>query len=172
MKQIEDEFKYIAQLHKPLKVASVQKASVPHTPVLESATVAEAFNDEELVCVRPTDEWATILKHEPWVLVGLDKKMFETRVMFLRTLFQDAHIPVLRSCLVRAAGNVSKAAAVCCYLVPEILGVKDKVVFTVVEGSEQDIELQQRLTRIKDLVGKEGDEKMKMRTSDLISKPK
>ncbi|GIQ83269.1 hypothetical protein KIPB_004562 [Kipferlia bialata] len=67
--------------------------------------------------------------------------------MLLREIFgHNSRLAIVRSCLLRAGGNISKGAAICAYIRPDLLGTKNRVLFV---RTPEDIGLQEQEQRAK-----------------------
>lgn len=98
--------------------------------VAPSATASETLLDNMRVFAVPDAVFCDILKKTPWQILGIDEQDFEVRLELLRRVFgEEANTAVLRSCLVRAGGQLSKAVAVAGYIRPDVLGTSKKLIF-------------------------------------------
>ena len=78
----------------------------------------------------PDANFLESLKRAPWVLLNIDEVEFDIRIELMRRVYgDDANVGVLRSCLLRASGNLGKAISVGSYIRPDILGSSKKIVF-------------------------------------------
>jgi hypothetical protein len=130
--QITIEFDEIYRLQHGLSVQAlfVARDSVPVT-LNPASRVDDVLRDNDIVFVSPSEHWMAILRTSPWDLLAISRAEFEDRVGLLRALFsQEANVPALRSCLMRAAGSVGKATYFASALSIQVLGIPTRLVFT------------------------------------------
>ncbi|KAG9389665.1 hypothetical protein J8273_8965 [Carpediemonas membranifera] len=128
IEQLEVEFQDIYKVATPFKIADLRKGDqvLPREELVENVLSAD-----DIAYVLPSPDWKEIVCTQSHKIVGLEKEDFEERVRLLRQLFgETAKLPVLRSCLLRASGDVSVAAGVCSYITPEAMGIQQKVCFS------------------------------------------
>ncbi|KAH0571079.1 hypothetical protein SS50377_27374 [Spironucleus salmonicida] len=126
IQQAEEDFQATYNLAKCPKFVKLQMDDQE----IHQTTPCDRLNDMQRIQLVPEQLWIDLLKRQPWDLLGIDEGEFEVRVELMRKVFgDDANTGVLRSCLLRASGNLGKAVAVGSYIRPDLMGTTKKVVF-------------------------------------------
>ncbi|CAL6003238.1 Conserved_hypothetical protein [Hexamita inflata] len=128
IEQLQQEFKTTYGLSTQARILRLQNER--NEDVSTHSTVGENFTDQSRIFAIPDPGFCDLLKRSPWQIIGVEEQEFEVRLELLRRIFGDEANPaVLRSCLVRAGGQLGKAVAVASYIRPDVLGTSKKLIF-------------------------------------------
>eukprot|EP00767_Chilomastix_cuspidata_P003421 gnl/Chilomastix_cuspidata/3544.p1 GENE.gnl/Chilomastix_cuspidata/3544~~gnl/Chilomastix_cuspidata/3544.p1 ORF type:complete len:175 (+),score=36.62 gnl/Chilomastix_cuspidata/3544:80-604(+) len=123
LKQIQREFNNIYNLALPLAIEDFRVERVIEEPVELDAQACDAFKDRDVLLILPKPHWVRCVADTPWELLSVSRNLYENKVgVLLKLLGRQCNPAVLRSCLLRAGGSPSKAAALCVALKSSHLG--------------------------------------------------